>query len=292
MSINNFIPTLWSGNFIAALQKAQVFSSPAIVNRNYEGEISGFGDRVKIQQIGAISVSNYTKNTTSITFKQLEDASVFLEINQCKYFAFEIDDVDKAQVKGDVMGLAMNDAAYRVKDVIDQYIAGLHGMAGITSGLGTTATPLTVTAKATASSNISIQELFGTIKQKLDEGNVPTDGRFIILPPVMVFKLSLSAQSIVGVSQQQAAVSNGFVGNVWGFNVYMSNNVVNTSGAKYKVLAGTNQAISYAEQINSVEALRREDSFRDAVKGLMLYGANVIRPDLLACATVSSAAEA
>lgn len=292
MSLDNFIPTIWSGNFLSAFQKASVYTGPGVVNRNWEGEIRDKGDRVKLIQIGDPTVSDYVKNSTSLTFETLEDASLFLEINQSKSFSFAIDDVDKAQANGDVMALAMERAAYKMKDTVDQYLASLYTSAGVTSGLGTTATPLTVTAKATAGSNISITELFATISQKLDEANCPSDGRFIVLPPVLKMKLNLGSIAVTGVSQQQQAMTGGFVTNAFGFNIYVSNNVPNTSSAKYRVLAGVPAAITYAEQINSTEALRLQNSFSDGVKGLMLYGAKVVQPNGLACACVSSAAEA
>ena len=295
MSLNNFIPTIWSGNFLSVLQKASVFTQPGVVNRNWEGEIKGNGgDRVKITQIGPVTVSDYTKNSSTLTFQTLDDASMFLDVNQSKSFSFAIDDVDAAQAKGNVMQLAMQDAAYRMKDTVDAYIAALHAQAGVTSGLGTTATPLTVTAKASSGSNISVIELLSLIQQALDDANCPTDGRFVVLPPKIRGKLNLA--SIMNVtnssSQTQDAFSNGLVGTALGFNIYVSNNVVNTSAAKYKILAGSNIAMTYAEQVNKVEALRLESKFSDAVKGLMVYGAKVVQPSALACATVSAAAEA
>ena len=86
------------------------------------------------------------------------------------------------------------------------------------------------------------------------------------------------------------AVGNGYIARMWGFDMYMSNNVATVDTTKYKVLAGTNQAITLAEQIVSVEALRRESSFRDAVKGLHVYGAKVVQPAALACATLTAKA--
>lgn len=291
MSFNNFIPTIWSGNFISELQKSLVYGGPTVVNRNWEGEIMDAGDRVKIQQMGPVSVSDYTKNSTTITFESLDDASIFLEIDQSKYFAFDIDDIDTAQAKGNLMQLAMANAAYKMRDTVDQYIAGKYTEAGVTSGLGTTTTPLTVTAKATSGSNIGIEDLLSQVSAKLSTANCPKDSRYAIMPPSLIQKLSLKVSGNTGLIAQNQAFTNGYVGSAFGFNIYESNNVPNTSNAKYKCLFGHPMAITYAEQINKVEALRRESSFRDAVKGLMLYGAKVVYPNCLACATLSTAAE-
>jgi len=290
MALDNFIPQLWSANILSALDKAHVFAD--LANRNYEGSIRGMGDRVKINQIGAITVSDYTKNSTSISYQDLEDAALWLTIEKSKYFAFGVDDVDAAQMNVDIMTEATRKAAYAMNDAVDQYIAGLYTQAGVTSGLGTTAVPLTITAKATATSNISVIELFATISQKLDEANAPVDGRWIVLPPWLVQKLTMA--SVFTISQTNMdAMTNGRVAKALGFDIRMSNNLTKTSATVLnRVMAGAgNLAISYAEQLNKVEALRREGAFENAIRGLMLYGAKVVLPDALACATVSYAAE-
>ena len=61
MAVTSFIPKLWSARLLAHLDKAHVVAN--LVNRDYEGEIKAYGDTVKINQIGAITVSDYTKNT-------------------------------------------------------------------------------------------------------------------------------------------------------------------------------------------------------------------------------------
>jgi len=79
-------------------------------------------------------------------------------------------------------------------------------------------------------------------------------------------------------------VTNGMIGTAAGFTVLASNNVATSvfSGTTYyNIIAGTSQAISFAEQLKSVEAFRPEESFADAVKGLHLYGAKVVRPEAL-----------
>ena len=72
------------------------------------------------------------------------------------------------------------------------------------------------------------------------------------------------------------------IGEAGGFTVLKSNNVPNTASAKYKIIAGHSMAWSFAEQVNSVEPYRPELRFADAVKGLHLYGAKIVRPTALA----------
>lgn len=76
------------------------------------------------------------------------------------------------------------------------------------------------------------------------------------------------------------------VGQAAGFDIVLSNQTP-TTGSDSVVIGGNNRALTFAEQINKVEAYRPQNSFSDAVKGLFLYGAKVVRPDSLASANVT-----
>src|SRR6266851_33633 len=126
MSLNNFIPQLWADSLLVALRKNLVFGD--LCNRNYEGQIKQMGDTVKINMIGDITISNYSKDTDISAAQALTDAQSQLTITQAKYFNFEVDDVDAAQNAngGQIMQEAMSFAAYRLRDNIDFYIAGFY----------------------------------------------------------------------------------------------------------------------------------------------------------------------
>src|SRR5665811_2580045 len=94
MAITNFIPEIWSAQLLTSLKKSLVFAGPGVVNSNYEGEIQQSGDTVRIVSISRPTVATYTKNSTTITPETLTDAQRSLLIDQSKYFAFEVDDID------------------------------------------------------------------------------------------------------------------------------------------------------------------------------------------------------
>ena len=102
MTVNNFIPTVWSNSIFQDFETKTVLAP--LCNRNYEGEIREAGDRVKITAVGPITINSYTKNSTSdITVQDLTDSQTTLYVDQQKYFAFQLDDVDAAQTKGGVL---------------------------------------------------------------------------------------------------------------------------------------------------------------------------------------------
>lgn len=279
MAIQNFIPTIWSARLFSELDKSHVLV--ARCNRDYEGEISAHGDTVKINAIGDIDVNNYVKNSTTISPQELSDAQTILEIDQAKYFAFKVDDVDQVQSKPKVMQEAMRKAAYALRDNSDDYVAKQHGSAG---------KKITATAQTSA----KVIETMSLISNALHEKNVPQEGRWLVAPPWFISKLVLAkilqTDGSVGADTE---FNNGWVGRCFGFDIYMTNNLVETAATPvHQMLAGTNRAMTFAQQILKMEAYRPEGSFSDAVKGLYVYGHKVVDPNALVRITATYQAEA
>lgn len=269
MAVTSFIPKLWSARLLAHLDKAHVVAN--LVNRDYEGEIKAYGDTVKINQVGAITVNDYSKTDIEDP-QELTTSEKTLVINKQKYFNFQIDDVDAAQVRTSLMDEAMQRAAYALADETEKILL---------TEMDTEATSKLTPTKTLDKTNI-YEELI-KVKVKLDEKNVPTIGRFLIIPPD-VHGLLLAADLIVGTggAMAESITKNGFVGTILGFDVYLSNNMgslTNGTGA----IAGVKMACTFAEQIVQTEAYRMEKRFADAVKGLNVFGCKVIYPDALVC---------
>lgn len=278
MSLANFNPTIWTAKLFVSLRKSLVARS--IVNTDYEGEIRGYGDRVKINEIGPVTINDYAKYA-DLTFQQLTSAQKELVIDQAKSFSFEVDDIDKAQNNPKVMGSAMAQAAYDINDTIDQYILGLYAQAGVTND--------TYMGKSSSAISVSSGNVILTLSfagRYLTEKNLPTQSRWMVIPPWLHQKILLaeiggiSASAIPKIST--GPVVPGYVGQALGFDFYVSNNVQTSATSVSAILAGNNSAISYAGQIETVEAVRLEKRFSDAVKGLYVYGTKVVRPDALA----------
>jgi len=286
-SLKSFIPAnVLSAMVEETLRKSLVLGS--IANTKYQGVINAAGDSVLIPVIGDVTISDHTTNDT-ITYEALDSGSQKLLVDQQKRFSFFVDDVDTRQAAADIVGPYADRAAYQLKDTADQYIAGLYTQAGVTADLGTTATPLTITAAATAGANIGVYEILSRISTALDNKDVPQEGRFLVCPPWFIGKLKLAGILTVPGSTDLAAAVNGKVGYTMGFDIRMSTNLVNAKAAGSKIMAGTTNAISFVNQIMNVETLRLETKFGDGVRGLMVYGAKVVQPDQLAVATLTAA---
>ncbi len=280
MAITNFIPEIWAAQILSSLKKSLVFAGPSVANRNYQGEITGSGDTVKITSISRPTVGTYTKNSTTITPEALTDAQRSLLINQSKYYAFQIDDIDMAQSVngGALMAEAATEAAYALADTADQYVAGLY--TGVDAGNAISTTSITSAALALTG--------LVNLKVKLDSANVPQQGRYVIVPP-WYHGLLLQNTSFIDLSASGSAdaLRNGVVGRAFGFDVYVSNNCVNVTGDDWIVQAGYPGALAFAEQILETEAYRHPDFFSDNLRGLHVYGAKLIRPAGIATLTAS-----
>ncbi|WP_072685743.1 phage capsid protein [Holdemania sp. Marseille-P2844] len=282
MSIQNFIPTIWSARLLNHLDKSHVYLN--LLNRDYEGEIKNFGDTVKINQVGDVSIKDYTKGTDIDAPEDITGEQQELKIDQAKYFNFAVDDVDNAQTNPKLMDKAMQRAAYAMNDVVDAFAANLLAInVHADNAIGTNEAPI-VPTKADA------YDYLVDLNTKLTEANVAKMGRWVVIP-AFYHGLLLKDDRFVGngTDYNQAILEGGEVGKAAGFTVYVSNNVPHTEGTKYKVIAGTTEAGSYAEQILNTEAYRPEKRFSDAVKGLHTYGAKVLQSKCIAVLTCNKA---
>lgn len=284
MGLSNFIPEIWSARLLQNLHKKLVFMQPGVMNTDYEGEISDVGDTVRINQIGAITISDYTKDTDHATPEALQDGQQVLTIDRAKMFNFQIDDIDRAQTKPKVMDEAMREAAYALGNESDRFFAGLYTDIDTANFVGTEASPKTGYAAT------DVYTYIVSLKTALDNANVPEDGRFCIIPPFVEGYLLLDARFVGnGTTENMANLRNGQIGRVAGFDILLSNNIsYTTTSTKFKCIAGHPIAWTAANQISKVEAFRPERRFADAMKGLHLYGGKVVRPSALACLVINT----
>lgn len=274
MATNNFIPTIWSARLLANLNKALVYGS--LVNHDYEGEIKGPGATVTINQVGDITVSDFDKAKGLSEPEQVSTTDLQLVVDQAKSFNFGVHDIDKVQSAVGLMDAAMQRASYALADVQDKYIAGFYTGVDAANTIGSDTTPIVPTKDDAYDHLVDL----GT---KLDEANVPSAGRWVVVPAWYYGLLLKDARF----TRNMATMQTGNTGIVDSFIVYKSNNVPNTAGAKYKIIASTNAAISFAQQITEIEAYRPEKNFSDAIKGLSVYGAKLLQPKGIAVLTAN-----
>jgi hypothetical protein len=281
MSVNGFVPLIWSDQVLDVLEKIQVAAN--LCNRDYEGEIRGLGDSVRINEIGDIAINAYVKNsTTNLTIQELTDAHQTLQITRARYFGFKLDSVDDAQTKPKLMEKATQRAAYGMKDDMDTWILQTLSSGGFFAGtnstqLGSTVTELSVTSTL-------VLNAMSWAARIHDANNVPTNGRWMVVSPDIKFDMVL-AKIISDTNNSDAIrtgqISPGLVGTFYGYDIYVSNNVprLGAASSQHLCIFGHNMGVTFAQQLADMEAFRLTDQgFGDAVKGLNLYGMKVTRP--------------
>lgn len=270
MAFTNFIPTIWSARLLANLDKSLVFLN--MVNRDYEGEITAYGDTVKINQLGDITIKDYTGADIEAP-EELTSTPQTLKIDQAKYFNFAVKDIDKAQANVNLIEGSMGRAGVAMAGVIDQDIAGL--VVKTKTKVGAVGTPIQVGKK-------DAYDYLVDLGVKLDEANVSKVGRKIVLPPWYIGLLSKDYRFTRDPKILQNGVIEGQV--VGNFQILESNNILKAASdaTVFQVMAGTTQAISFANQVVETEPYRPENNFSDAIKGLNVWGREVIQPEALA----------
>ena len=235
MSVKNFIPKLWATAVNRELEKSLVLVPRC--NRNYEGLISAAGDTVKINGIGGIDTAAYTPGTTTITYQEIEDASTEFKIDQDYYFAFQLEDVDKAQATDGIFAAATLEAAYALGDRADIFIANKYSDAGTS-----------ITESSVTSSNVT--SILTRIRRAFSENNVPNTVPIdLVVTPWFHEKMKLA--KVITSTDNAGVINTGFLGNYWGFNIYESNNIVTTGSEgslNSQIMAMTSRAITYASE--------------------------------------------
>jgi hypothetical protein len=274
MSVDNFKPSIWTREVLYSLKNQLVGLN--LVNFDYQGDITNSGDTVRIQTPSAINVGDYTGS--DITFQTIASSTQSLTIDQAKYFAFDVDDVDQAQANVNLMQTYMVESAHALAKAADTFIFA--GYSDATHDIDT--------GNFTAS---NAYEQLTEAGQLLSESDVPETGRWAVVDPAG-FKALSNDPAFQRASDLGDQVSRlGFMGMAAGFQIYMSNNLPIVSGSpdRKQYLFGHRIAITMAEQINNVQAVRREAGFGDRVKGLHLYGKKVVRPNALGVIQVDQA---
>ncbi|MFE4420436.1 P22 coat protein - protein 5 domain protein [Streptomyces sp. NPDC056817] len=282
MSINNFKPEIWSAQLLDALENSLVYAQPQLVNRDYEGEISSHGQSVHITTIGDPTIFDYDKSS-NLNYEEVETSGADLIIDQAKAFAFRLDDVDKAQALLNPMMKMATNAAYGLRDKADAYVANLYTRVAASNTIGSTGAPVSLSTATDAYSKVLVP-----LRTKLNRANVPSEGRYVVGSPEFIGAMLNDDRFIrADASGTTEGLRNGFVGRAAGFDILESNNTPNPTGSVQVVQAGYPGAITYAEQILETEALRLQNTIADAIRGLHVYGARLLRPTGIAVAFVN-----
>lgn len=305
LAASGFIPEIWSGKLIEKFYAATVLA--AISNTDYEGEIKGQGDTVKIRTKPTVTIKDY-KADGLLELERPSGSVIELYIDKGKYFNTILDDVMEIQSDLNNMSMWADDASEQMKLVIDtEVLTDLLDEAdsdnrGTTAGkisgdinLGETTSPLAVVPDNPGQGEVDILDVILRLGQVLDEQNIPEQGRWLILPAwasTMIKRSELRQAYLSG--DGVSMLRNGRLGMIDRFTLYVSNllpqgTTAGLSAGEVAFYAGHSHALTFASQINKVETMRSEQTFGTILRGLQVYGYKVVDGVALAQAIVTKA---
>lgn len=279
-----FRPEVWSKELLRCLDNTGVMLD--CVNRNYEGEIKNAGDTVHIQKPGDIAINTYTPATAPITYNSsLSGETDTLKVDQQKYWGFLVPDIDAVQANIKLADKYIQRAKVAIANEKDAYLLGLaQANAGNTIGDG----DITLTPS-------NVYETFVAMFEKLSRENaIDAAGRgedkkrpFLVLPPEVISIVKKSEEAKHATTLGDETIRRGAIMQYAGFDIKQSTVfVAPTSETAKSIIAGTTEAITYADQILKIEKIKDKDYFGDYIRGLYVYGALVDQPKCLVKASV------
>ena len=289
-----FVPEIFSKKIQNFFRKSSVIE--AITNTDYAGEIAAFGDTVKIIKEPEITVAAYTR-AASTTKQYLTDQELTLVIDKANSFKYIVDDIEEKLSHINFASVGASSAAYTLKNTMDAEVLSAM-FAGVSTstpdhvlgGDGTGSAVANMTSgdpidMGNGGSELSPLAIMARMARLLDDSQVPEDQRWFVAKPEFYEELASTDSKLMSsdFNQGDGGVRNGLVasGSIRGFQMYKSSNVPATTNATGQCLAGHMSSTATAQSILNIETLRDTDTFGDIVRGLHVYGRQVLRDDAL-----------
>ncbi len=265
-TVQHFQRTVWSASILRSLDT--ITSLRKHCNFRYEKDVKN-AKEVKILGVTRPTIRTYVSGTP-LERESAGDTSQTLKLDQFKYFNFEVEDIDRAQSQNGLMEALTDEASKGLALEGDKYVAEIVKQAADAGEISVSASVITLT---NSNAMASVEEGFAT----LYEHNCSVHDAFYLEVAPRVF--TTYRQQLTELSTNNPEIlKKGAVGKINNAFVCIENCLAEAEGAYYNILR-TEKAVAFAEQIESVEAYRPEDAFTDAVKGLYVFGAKIVRPE-------------
>lgn len=341
LNSGNFSPVIYSKKAQIAFRKSSV--AEAVTNTDYSGEISQMGDSVRIIKEPTITINTLERGTTLATqdltdndFTMVVDKANYFQftladieqahshINFMDLAAdragYDLRDAFDAEVLGYLAGWKTPSAWARRSasgDVNgtkadsnagnDELLAAnkldITDFGGSDLGVASEVTSIPIAAGGGSGGITSPLAILNRMNRLMDQANVPTDGRWVVVDSVFVEVLMDEDSKLVNSDYGGSSeIRNGQLPQkIRNMRVYTSNNLPYlgtgpgtsaSAGSETNfgvMVAGHDSAVAVADQIAKTETFRSPDTFADVVRGMQLYGRKILRPEALITANYNLA---
>jgi hypothetical protein len=269
MSVNSFIASVWEGKLLANFRKASI--ADVITSKPVKIE----GNKIIFNRAGSVDVKDYAG---TVDWDSVSTTPVELNMDQKKYFAFSVDDVDAIQAAGDLVDAHTAEASASLQETVDKFVLGLYTGAHADNVIGDDTTPIALT-------KTNIYDTIVDLGTKLSKKKVPKSDRFVVINAEALGLLSKDDRF----TKNPTVLENGVVEGqkINSLQVVVSEELATNANGDYKILALHKSAIGHGKQLDKTEAMRLQNTIADGVRGLMVYGGEVIRPESLAVLTAT-----
>ncbi|MED2956103.1 hypothetical protein P4312_34660 [Bacillus thuringiensis] len=268
MSVATFIPTIWEARLMANFHKRSI--ADLITTKPTKIE----GNKIIFNRVGAVNVKDYEGK---VEWDDTNPSKVELNMDQKKYFAFKVDDVDAVQAAGDLIDPHTQEAGAVLQETVDTFILGKYAEALKEHLIGSDKSPIELTPKNAYDYIVDLNTILNIKK-------VPKTERFTIINSQVLGLLSKDDRF----TKQPVVLENGIVeGQIINGSQIVVSEEVHGSGGKYKILGLHKSAIGYGKQLDETEAMRLQGAFADGIRGLMVYGGDILRQESLAVLTAT-----
>lgn len=279
-----FIPEIWSDEIVAAYKKnlvaANLFKKMSFTGKK--------GDTVHIPSPTRGTASLKSSNA-QVTLQAATEGEVVVSIDKHYEYSRLIEDITEVQALASLRRFYTDDAGYALAKQVDTSLVQLgRGFNGgnaananyagaYIGGDGTTAYN-SGTPNASALTDAAIRRTI----QRLDDNDVPMDGRFILVPPsarnTLMGIARYTEQAFVGEAGNGNTIRNGEIGNLYGIPVFVSSNCDTATGDARIVLVGHKDAAVLVEQVG----VRSQTQYKQEYLGTLytadtLYGVKELR---------------
>lgn len=275
--LSAFEPEYWSTRMVQKLDQYNIMLG--LVNRYWEGDLRN-ARAVKIRTPGNIAMAPYTRGTT-ISYQDLAPTLETFTVNDGQYFAFEVDDIDRAQSDLNATDIYMRRAVVAMNNLVENKLMSTYTYAPAANIISNAGAGIALDPGTTMATGIYQQ--FIKVRTMMGNNNVPPTGRWAVIDPETAGIIFQDTAHFVRASDLGDAIvqegfigprgaqnAPGFIGKMLDFAVYETPHVITAGGAK-QLIFGNNDIISYAAQITEMETLRLQTTFANAVRGLLLH---------------------
>ncbi|RGD73820.1 hypothetical protein [Anaerofustis stercorihominis] len=257
---SNFAPNVEAANILRDLEKFTVLEKDC--TKEFSGDIK-LGNRVEILGATRPTIADYTGEAINGP-ERIDATKIVMDIDQAKYYNYGIDDTDRPGMKKGSEKVMRQEAAAALAEEYETFIASM----AKNSGNKATSTQLNTEAE--------LKEAIDAGLVWLRNNSVPMTQRVVVEMTPNFYDMFENAV-IELKTKNDDLISLGVMGQYKSAYVKMSNQLYN-NGTDDFLMIRTNRAIAAGKQIEKVEKYRPESYFQDAVKGLMVFGAKVVRP--------------